>query len=88
MSKKIVIKTRCFCCDHVEYPITITKPDYGVSKGFTQECLICGSFNTYRVSVKSEQIKIETTFVRASEEGIEEYEKRTGNKYPFEIKQV
>lgn len=82
MSKKIVIKGRCFCCDHIEYPIKVNKPDYGLAKGFEHECVICGSFNTYRVSMIGNNIKIETTFVRASKEGIEEYEKRTGNKYP------
>lgn len=82
MAKKIVIRTRCFCCDHVEYPISVTKPPAASVSGFERQCVKCGSYNNYRVSVRGDSIKIDTTFVRASKKGIEAYEKRTGKKYP------
>lgn len=82
MSKKIVVKARCFCCDHVEQPINIVKPMPASPRGFEVECVKCGSFNSYRVSIKRDEIKIETTWIRASEKGIKSYEKRTGKSYP------
>lgn len=82
MSKRIIVKARCFCCDHVESPISIIKPSSVQPKGFEMECIKCGSFNSYRVSIKRDQIKIETTWIRASEKGIAAYEKRKGEKYP------
>lgn len=82
MSKTIIIKTRCFCCDAVEYPVKTVKPSPALPRGFEKKCLKCGSYNNYRVSIKGKDITIHTTFVRASKKGIESYEKRTGKKYP------
>ena len=82
MSKRIIIKARCFCCDHVEHPISVIKPSSVQPRGFEMECIKCGSFNSYRVSIKRDQIRIDTTWIRASEKGIASYEKRKGEKYP------
>ena len=82
MAKKIVIRTRCFCCDHVEYPVSVRKPAPASVLGFERQCEKCGSYNNYRLSVRGPEITIHTTFVRASKKGIEGYEKRTGQKYP------
>ena len=80
--KRIVIRVRCFCCDAIEYPISVVKPSLIRPRGFDVECNKCGSFNSYRVSIKLNEVKIETTWVRASEKGIKKYEKRTGKTYP------
>ena len=82
MSKRIVIKARCYCCDHVEQPISIIKPTPNLPKGFDMECVKCGSFNSYRVSIKGRELTIKTTWIRASQKGIKKYEERTGTKYP------
>ena len=82
MSKKIVIKARCYCCHHIEEPISVLKPAPFSPKGFEVECIKCGSFNSYRISIKGSEIKIETTWIRASEKGIKAYEKRTEKPYP------
>ena len=82
MAKKIVIRTRCFCCDHVEHPVSVIKPPAASVSGFERRCMKCGSYNNYRVSIRGADITIHTTFVRASKKGIEAYEKRTGKKYP------
>ena len=87
MSKPIIVKARCFCCDHIEQPIRILKPSPIHPRGFEVECIKCGSFNSYRVSIKRDEIKIETTWIRASEKGIKKYEERTGKAYPATTQQ-
>ena len=87
MSKRIIVKARCFCCDHIEQPISVVKPSSAQPRGFEVECIKCGSFNSYRVSIKRDEIKIETTWIRASEKGIKKYEERTGKVYPATAQQ-
>ena len=82
MSKSIVVKAKCYCCETVEDLIRIRKPTPLQPNSFEIDCAKCGSFNSYRVSIKRDELKIETTWVRASEKGIKKYEERTGTKYP------
>lgn len=78
----IVVKARCFPCDHIEDFISIKKPRPFSPGTFEIHCVKCGSYNSYRASIKGSEIKLETVWVRASEKGVKKYEERTGKTYP------
>lgn len=78
MSKKIIISTVCFCCGFRDEAVKAVMPSR-LSKGaFDHACIKCESINTYRLSIKDQQIKVETVHVMSTEKGREKYKERTG----------
>lgn len=45
------------------------------------ECGKCYSINTYRLSIKGSNLKVETIFVSASKNGAKLYKERTGDEF-------
>ena len=81
MAKKIVISAVCYCCDHREKNISTVKPTSMGTVIVKQECLVCESINTYRLSIRYGNIKVETIHCTSTAEGRDLYKKRTGKDF-------
>ena len=87
--KYINVSVNCYCCEHRDMNINISKPPVGSSRGFQNRCSKCHTVNSYRVKVKNiTDLEVRTTFVEASEKGRGIYEQRTGTKLQIKTEEV
>lgn len=77
---RIVVPAKCYCCQEIKQMRNLEKPTR-LARSFTSDCDKCGSITTFRMKVKGQDLRIETVFVSATEEGVKEYESRTNKKF-------